>query len=89
MRHMSHKTEHLTRREVQILLMAASGLDSQRIGVCLHISHRTVEQHIAIMLHRVSASNRCELVARCFVAGIITRDRWPPGWSGSYCPTVP
>src|SRR5262245_30741081 len=70
------RSEHLTRREVEILLMTALGMSSQRIGVCLHISHRTVEQHIAIMLHRVNASNRCELVARCLVAGIITRDRW-------------
>lgn len=44
----------------------------------LHISRHTVSQHIAMMLHKVQARNRGELIARAYAAGTLTAGVWPP-----------
>jgi len=75
---------HLTAREVQVLLLVASGLGGQAIGHELGISSRTVEDHLAVMRKHAGARDSAELVARCFAAKILL-PAWPPQWSGKSC----
>jgi len=76
---------HLTSREVEVLLRAAAGLRNGQIAQALGLSARTVEQHLAMMLRRARARNRAELIARCYAAGILQPDSWPPTWSHTVC----
>lgn len=78
-------TPHLTAREIDVLLLAATGLSSRQIARVLGISVRTVDDHFGAALHRSSARSRVELIARCGVAGVFAPDRWPPVWSGKRC----
>lgn len=77
--------DHLTARQIEILLLTASGADSTRIARTLKISTYTVNEHLATMLHRADVKNRPELVARSYAAGILLSRCWPPQWSGSRC----
>ena len=77
--------EHLTRREAEVLGLVAAGHSNGRIGRLLGISTRTVDQHLGTMLRRARVANRAELVARCYAAGILRQDCWPPIPSGRLC----
>jgi DNA-binding CsgD family transcriptional regulator len=76
---------HLTAREIDVLLRAAAGMSASQIAASLHISHRTVEYHVASVLRRTGAQNAVEAVARCYSAGILIPAQWPPRWSGQFC----
>jgi DNA-binding NarL/FixJ family response regulator len=80
---------HLTLREIQVLLLIASGMSNHRIAPMLHISVRTVDQHLITMLRRAGAMNRTELIARCYAASVLRQGIWPPTWSGTRCLAVP
>jgi DNA-binding NarL/FixJ family response regulator len=60
-----------TQREMTVLHLVASGLTNVQIGEKLHISKYTVAQHIAMMLRRVGAANRTDLVSRAHAEGIL------------------
>lgn len=75
---------HLTCRDVEILLLLATGLTGRQIGQQLGISPRTVEDHVSRMRHRVEAQGVGGLLTRCYAAGILIPG-WLPHWSGSYC----
>jgi DNA-binding CsgD family transcriptional regulator len=77
--------EHLTVREVDILLLTATGKNAQQAARKLGISRRTVEYHIANMLRRTGSATSIELIARCYYARVLIRDTWPPQWSGILC----
>jgi len=68
----------LTPRETAILCLVAGGHTNSQAARVLHISHHTVAQHIADMLHRAEAKNRSELIARAYCAGILAPGAWPP-----------
>src|ERR1700735_3866310 len=76
---------HLTIREIDILLCIAAGRNAEQTGAWLCISRRTVEYHLAAMLRRTGSQSSVELVARCYAAGILVQDAWPPRWSGQLC----
>ena len=76
-------SNHLTEREIEVLVLVASGQHNKQIAQVLGISTRTVDHHLRAMLLRAGASSRAELIARCYVAGILAGDRWPPAWSGT------
>jgi DNA-binding NarL/FixJ family response regulator len=80
--------EHLTRREIEVLVLAAAGMTSKRIARTLGISVRTVNLHIESMLRRAGAACRAELIARCYAAGVLVTMAWPPAWSGICCLSV-
>lgn len=70
---------HLTHREITILCLIATGRTSEQTAQALNLSyHHTVAQHVAAMLRKSGATNRSELIARGFVAGILDPDQWPP-----------
>jgi DNA-binding CsgD family transcriptional regulator len=75
---------HLTARELQILLLVATGLSSRAIGHELGISPRTVEDHLTVMRKHAGAHDSAELVARCYAAEVLLPG-WPPRWSGRNC----
>jgi DNA-binding NarL/FixJ family response regulator len=60
-----------TQRQMSVLHLVASGLTNVQIGEKLHISKYTVAQHIAMMLRRVGAANRTDLVSRAHAEGIL------------------
>ena len=80
--------EHLTAREIEVVVLAATGMTNKRIGHRLGISVRTVDLHLETMYRRTGAACRAELIARCYAAGILAIMAWPPTWSGSHCLTV-
>ena len=61
---------NFTRREMSILNLVALGFTNVQIGENLHISKYTVAQHIAMMLRRIGAANRTDLVNRAHAEGI-------------------
>lgn len=65
--------------------LLVSGMPNGRIARSLGISIRTVDQHVETMTRRTGAESRGELVARCFVTGVLQTGTWPPVWSGKYC----
>lgn len=75
---------HLTRREVEVLLLIARGFTSKIVAMEMGISRRTVEDHLRAMRGRAGAQNSSELITRGFAAGIIVPS-WPPQWSGTSC----
>ena len=78
---------HLTPREIDILLCSAVGKKAVQTARSLGISPRTVEYHLAAMLRRTGSQSSTEMIARCYAAGILVPDGWPPRWSGRLCVT--
>jgi DNA-binding CsgD family transcriptional regulator len=70
----------LTRRQMQVIGLAAQGLSGKQIARCLGLSRRTVEDHFAAARHRLGAATQAELVA------VVMDSRAPagmPAMSGS------
>jgi two-component system response regulator NreC len=64
----------LTRREREILVLAASGLNNTQIGDKLGISPRTVETHRTRVLHKLGLHNQSELIRYALRNGILNAD---------------
>lgn len=54
----------LTERELEIIRMVAEGLTDREIAEALVLSRRTVEGHVARLIHKLGARNRTEAAAR-------------------------
>lgn len=52
----------LSKREKEVMTLAAAGLTSKEIAKKLDISHRTVEVHRTHVMHKMGAANVAELV---------------------------
>jgi DNA-binding NarL/FixJ family response regulator len=85
--HCQSTAGHLTEREIEVLVLVASGQHNKQIAQALGISTRTVDHHLRAMLARAGAHSRADLIARCYVAGILDRAAWPPAGSGACCLT--
>lgn len=64
-------TEALTERELEILALAGRGLTNKAIGAQLHISDRTVQNHLAHIFAKLQAASRTEAVMRAVSAGLL------------------
>lgn len=64
----------LTRREREILTLAASGLNNTQIGDKLSISPRTVETHRTRVLHKLGLHNQSELIRYALRNGVLNAD---------------
>lgn len=53
--------DRLSPREREVAELAASGLTNREIAATMHLSHRTVEQHVARAVHKLGATSRQEL----------------------------
>lgn len=76
---------HLTRREVEVLLLVAADHSDAEIAAILCLSVRTVETHMTNMLDKADVRSRAGLVARCYGAGVLRPGPAPPEWSGITC----
>ena len=65
------KQPHLTRRQLEVLLLLAEGKRSGEIAKELHISVHTVRTHIQGILRTLGAANRLEAVSRALHERII------------------
>jgi DNA-binding CsgD family transcriptional regulator len=81
----SWSTAHLTRRELDVLLLIAEDRENAEIARVLGISVRTVESHVRTMLHKLDSESRTGLVARCYATGVLAQGSWPPKLSGTQC----
>lgn len=63
--------EALTERELQVLKLAGKGFTNKAIGLQLHISDRTVQNHLANIFQKMNAESRTEAVMRGVSLGII------------------
>jgi DNA-binding CsgD family transcriptional regulator len=61
----------LSRRELEVLTLAAEGLSNQEIGDALVISNRTVASHVEHILDKLSAPNRAAAAAYALREGLI------------------
>lgn len=77
--------EHLTRREIEVLVLVAAGCSNTDIAARLYLSTDTVNHHLHGMLTRSGAHNRAELVARSYVGGLLGPGIWPPTPTGRQC----
>jgi two-component system, NarL family, response regulator YdfI len=63
--------ETLTRRELEVLQMLASGLSNKEIAARLSISEHTVKFHVAAILGKLGASSRTEAVSLAIRRGLV------------------
>jgi DNA-binding CsgD family transcriptional regulator len=61
----------LTPREIEVLTIAATGLQIHEIGRQLFVSRETVKSHLAHAYAKLGARNRSDAVARALQAGLI------------------
>ena len=64
--------DELTRREKQVLLMAARGLTANESAERLGISERTVSTHFMRIFEKLDVSKRAQAVVRALELGIIS-----------------
>jgi DNA-binding NarL/FixJ family response regulator len=60
----------ITNRETEVLRLVATGLTAKQIGGKLHLSPRTVENHIQSTLRKLHLHNRVELVRYAISQGL-------------------
>ncbi len=70
--------EPLTGRELEILTLAGKGLTNKAIGASLHISDRTVQNHLAHIFQKLQAASRTEAVMRAVSLGLLPPDLADP-----------
>lgn len=73
----SRHDKAVTKRQVEVLCLLASGLTSQATAKHLMISEHTVIRHISNMMNCFGAENRMELLALAIVCGIVDSEHWP------------
>jgi DNA-binding CsgD family transcriptional regulator len=67
-----NRSDRLSPREGEILLLAAHGMSDSEISAKLSISPRTVSAHMARIREKLCAKNRTHLVVRALRAGVLT-----------------
>ncbi len=65
-------TDHLTKRELQILTHLALGLSNKEISLTLGISLETVKEHVQNVLRKLKASDRTEAAVWALKHGVPT-----------------
>ena len=62
----------LTKREIEILKLIASGYSNQEIANILYISYNTVDTHRKNIMHKLSIKNTAGLVRYAIEKGLIS-----------------
>ena len=74
----------LTGREMEILDLVARGLENRRIARELHLSDKTVRNHVSNVLTKLGVAHRSEAIARARAAGLgdgASAQRDTPRWA--------
>lgn len=66
------KISELTKREIDVLKMIASGAFNKEIALTLNISERTVKNHISNIFKKIEVSDRTQAAVFAIKNGIIT-----------------
>ena len=66
------KISELTKREIDVLKMIASGAFNKEIALTLNISERTVKNHIFNIFKKIEVSDRTQAAVFAIKNGIIT-----------------
>ncbi|WP_028642971.1 response regulator [Nocardioides sp. URHA0020] len=61
--------DHLTGRELDVLLTVARGLSNQEIAAELHLGYGTVKTHVSNLLTKLDCRDRAQLVMYAYEAG--------------------
>jgi DNA-binding CsgD family transcriptional regulator len=69
---------HLTKREINVLVLIAAGLGDAEVAEELHVSRGTVETHIKHMRIKAGTHSRVGLVALAYAAGVLLPGNIPP-----------
>jgi DNA-binding CsgD family transcriptional regulator len=80
----SPRRSRLTRRQEQVVDLAANGMSDKEMARQLGISVRTVEDHFSRARQRWGAATRAELIAMAVASGTIVPARVPGGWAGAH-----
>lgn len=73
----NQKLDRLTKREIGVLRLVASGLSNDEIAATLTISIKTVKTHIGSLLAKLHARDRAQLVIASYEAGVVSPSRLP------------
>ncbi|MBQ3961265.1 MAG: helix-turn-helix transcriptional regulator [Muribaculaceae bacterium] len=68
------RNSELTNRELEVLKLLASGLNSKEISEQLFISTNTVEYHRKQLLRKTKSRNVAELIGNAYRRGILKID---------------
>lgn len=71
--HQSALVEHLTEREVEVLVLLAEGLTNPQIAERLIISAGTVKAHTASIFRKLDVANRTQAVTRARTLGLMKK----------------
>ncbi len=63
-------TDHLTPREVEVLLLIAEGQNNKNISENLYISEKTVKNHISSIFRKLGVSDRTSAALYCIREGV-------------------
>ena len=75
LRNVEGGSNHLSARELEILLFVARGLSNRQISRVLHLSEATVKRHLANIYPKIEVSSRGEATRKALSEGwISTRD---------------
>ena len=66
------KIKSLTKRELQVLILVANGMFNKEIGDSLHISERTVKNHISNIFKKISVADRTQAAVFAIRNGLIS-----------------
>jgi len=58
------KSDGLSERELEVLLMVARGMSNHQIAISLHLSEATIKRHLANIYPRIGVSSRGEAVRK-------------------------
>jgi DNA-binding NarL/FixJ family response regulator len=58
--------EALSEREAQIFALVVQGLDNRSIGEHLHISEKTIKNHLTRVYEKLKVKNRTQAIAVCY-----------------------
>ena len=64
----------LSKREMEILRLAAQGMSNQEIAHSLFLSRRTVQSHLANIFRKMNVGSRTEATLQAFVRGWLTSE---------------
>jgi DNA-binding CsgD family transcriptional regulator len=69
--HIAPVVEELTRRELEVLLLLAHGSPVKEVARTLHVSEKTVRNHLSHLYHKLNINDRTQLVIYAFKKGLI------------------
>jgi len=72
--HPSPQRQHLTRKEIDLLQLMASGMSNKAIAEKLCVSENTVKYHLKNIMQKLGTQNRTEAVAHAIRVGLLDRN---------------